>query len=274
MEFWTTPLSDARADHGIPFPRTRLASKGSTTRKAVQLLKNWMDEDAEAGTDGWEFLKSERDRDRLSGRKLCLQPPVRFCRTPASWVWKGKLHVTGIEAVPCAGYQGSGHRLERRVSGSARLRHGGPLGRRSACVRRGGIGATRPRDARGWQGAAHPVEPRSADGRSGIGRGPVPSGPDQAVEGPHVPRRGRPRRVPPRRDRRHRQGDRLRSIEVPGRRCPPRPRQPLRGHSPLNIIPQGSRSLFVLRRYSLIRRTASGANNPATPQGRAPSCTN
>ena len=39
-------------------------------RKAVQLLKNWMIEDAEAESNAWELLKSELDRDRLSGRKL------------------------------------------------------------------------------------------------------------------------------------------------------------------------------------------------------------
>ena len=39
-------------------------------RKAVQLLKNWMIEDAEAESGAWELLKSELDRDRLSGRKL------------------------------------------------------------------------------------------------------------------------------------------------------------------------------------------------------------
>ena len=67
-----------RAPHPSDAPR---GFRGSATaggigrqrkhnRKAVQLLKNWMIEDAEAESNAWELLKSELDRDRLSGRKL------------------------------------------------------------------------------------------------------------------------------------------------------------------------------------------------------------
>ena len=48
----------------------RIGKQRKHNRKAVQLLKSWMIEDVEAESGAWELLKSELDRDRLSGRKL------------------------------------------------------------------------------------------------------------------------------------------------------------------------------------------------------------
>ena len=77
VEFRAAPLSDAPGGPRNSVSVDEIGKQRERNQKAVQLLKSWMGEDAEAGFVEWEFLKSELDRDRLSGRKRWLQPPVR-----------------------------------------------------------------------------------------------------------------------------------------------------------------------------------------------------
>ena len=70
VEFRATPLSDALRGSRESVSVGEIGKQREHNQKAVQLLKNWMREDAEAESGTWELLKSELDRDRLSGRKL------------------------------------------------------------------------------------------------------------------------------------------------------------------------------------------------------------
>ena len=70
VEFRAPHPSDAPYGSREPVSAGEIGKQKEHNQKAVQLLKNWMREDAEAGSGTWELLKSELDRDRLSGRKL------------------------------------------------------------------------------------------------------------------------------------------------------------------------------------------------------------
>ena len=67
VEFRATHPSDAPHGSREPVPAGEIGKQKEHNQKAVQLLKNWMREDAEAGSGTWELLKSELNRDRLSG---------------------------------------------------------------------------------------------------------------------------------------------------------------------------------------------------------------
>ena len=70
VEFRATHPSDVPHGSGESMSAGGIGKQRRRNRKALQLLKNWMIEDVEADSDTWELLKSELDRDRLSGRKL------------------------------------------------------------------------------------------------------------------------------------------------------------------------------------------------------------
>ena len=70
VEFRATPLSDALRGSRDSVSAGEIDKQREHNQKAVQLLKGWIREDAEAESGTWELLKSELDRDRLSGRKL------------------------------------------------------------------------------------------------------------------------------------------------------------------------------------------------------------
>ena len=70
VEFRATPLSDALRGSRESVSAGEIGKQREHNQKAVQLLKGWIREDAEAESGTWELLKSELDRDRLSGRKL------------------------------------------------------------------------------------------------------------------------------------------------------------------------------------------------------------
>ena len=67
VEFQATSLSDALCGSRESVSAGEVGKQKEHNQKAVQLLKNWMREDAEAESSTWELLKSELDRDRLSG---------------------------------------------------------------------------------------------------------------------------------------------------------------------------------------------------------------
>ena len=116
VEFRAAPLSDAPCGPRNSVSADEIGKQRERNQKAVQLLKNWMGEDAEAGFVEWEFLKSELDRDRLSGRKRWLQPPVRFCWAPASWVLSPIHRTTLKSARPLTALEESPH-TRRRADG-------------------------------------------------------------------------------------------------------------------------------------------------------------
>ena len=70
VEFRAPQPSDAPRGSRESVSGGGIGKQRKHNRKAVQLLQNWMIEDAEAESGAWELLKSELDRDRLSGRKL------------------------------------------------------------------------------------------------------------------------------------------------------------------------------------------------------------
>ena len=70
VEFQAPHPSDVPHGSREPVSAGEIGKQRKHNRKAVQLLKHWMIEDAEAESGVWELLKSELDRDRLSGRKL------------------------------------------------------------------------------------------------------------------------------------------------------------------------------------------------------------
>ena len=67
------PVGSAAASPGIKvprMPRTGIRKQSERNRGAVQLMKAWLREDASIESDTWDLLKSQLDRDRLSGRAL------------------------------------------------------------------------------------------------------------------------------------------------------------------------------------------------------------
>ena len=53
-----------------PLPAATVRQRKERNRTAIRLLSAWLHEDAEVESDTWDLLKSELDRDRLSGRRL------------------------------------------------------------------------------------------------------------------------------------------------------------------------------------------------------------
>ena len=53
-----------------PLPAATVHQRKERNRTAMRLLRSWLHEDAEVESDTWDLLKSELDRDRLSGRRL------------------------------------------------------------------------------------------------------------------------------------------------------------------------------------------------------------
>ena len=55
-------------------PAATVRQRKECNRTAIRLLNAWLHEDAEVESDTWDLLKSDLDRDRLSGRRLWSQP--------------------------------------------------------------------------------------------------------------------------------------------------------------------------------------------------------
>ena len=51
-------------------PAATVRQRKECNRTAIRLLNAWLHEDAEVESDTWDLLKSDLDRDRLSGRRL------------------------------------------------------------------------------------------------------------------------------------------------------------------------------------------------------------
>ena len=53
-----------------PLPAATVGQRKERNQTAIRLLGAWLHEDAEVESDTWDLLKSDLDRDRLSGRRL------------------------------------------------------------------------------------------------------------------------------------------------------------------------------------------------------------
>lgn len=81
-EFRATRLSDALRGSRDSVFAGGIGKQREHNQKAIQFLKNWMLDDAEAESGTWELLKSELDRDGPSGRKLRLLRHLRRWGAP------------------------------------------------------------------------------------------------------------------------------------------------------------------------------------------------
>ena len=67
------PISGCDSDAGSapsPVPATEVRKQRERNQPAIRLVNTWLHEDATVEPDTWELVKSELDRDRLSGRRL------------------------------------------------------------------------------------------------------------------------------------------------------------------------------------------------------------